>query len=94
MFVVAQILTPLQPHCIFQDHPPACPRKLDAGMHELGAPALLAMSCFPMGQLTVFAAVPRASACAALATTGAVLEAPYAEAVDHWYPETCANTNA
>ena len=63
-------------------------------MHELGAPALLAMSCFPMGELTVSAAVPRASACAALATTGAVLEAPYTEAVDHWYLETSANTNA
>ena len=63
-------------------------------MHELPAPALLAMSCFPVGQLTILAAVPRTSACAALATTGAVLEAPYTEAVDHGYLETSANTNA
>ena len=63
-------------------------------MHELGAPALLVMSCFPVGQLTVFAAVPRTSASAAHATTGVALEAPYAEAVDHWYQETSANTNA
>ena len=63
-------------------------------MHELGAPALLAMSCFPVGQLTVVAAVPRTSASAALAAAGAVLEAPYTEVVDHWYVETSANTNA
>ena len=63
-------------------------------MHELGAPALLAMSCFPMGQLTVLAAVPRPSASATLAAAIAVLEAPYTEAVDHWYLETAANTNA
>ena len=36
---------PLQSHCIFQDPPPAFPRKLDAGIHELVAPALLAMFC-------------------------------------------------
>ena len=54
--------TPLQSHGIIQDPRPQFPRKLDAGMHELGAPALLAMSCFPVGQLTVQAAVPRTSA--------------------------------
>ena len=69
----------LQSHGIIQDPRPQFPRKLDAGIHELGAPALLAMSCFPVGQLTILAAVPRTSACAALATTGAVLEAPYTE---------------
>ena len=63
-------------------------------MRELPAPALLAMSCFPVGQLTILAAVPRTSACAAQATTGAVLEAPYTEAVDQWHLETSANTNA
>ena len=63
-------------------------------MHELGAPALLAMSCFPVGQLTVAATVPRTSASATLATTGAVLEAPYTEAIDRWHLETSANTNA
>ena len=63
-------------------------------MHELVAPALLAMFCWPVGQLTVLAAVPRTPASAALATAGAVLEAPYTEAVDHWHLETSANTNA
>ena len=63
-------------------------------MHELPAPALLAMSCFPVGQLTILAAVPRTSACAALATTGAVLEALSTEAVDHRHLETSADTNA
>ena len=60
----------------------------------MGATALIAMSCFPMGKLTVVAAIPRASASAALATAGAVLEAPYTETVDHWHIETSANTNA
>ena len=63
-------------------------------MHEWGAPALLAMPFFPVGQLTVFVAVPRPSASATLATASAVLEAPYTEAVDHWHLETSANTNA
>ena len=87
-------LSPLQSHGIIQDPRPQFPGELDAGMHELGVAAFLAMSCFPVGQLTVFAALPRASACATHATTGAVLEAPYTEAVDHWYLETSANTNA
>ena len=46
---------PLQSHGIIQDPRPQFPRKLDAGMHELGAPALLAMSCFPVGLLTALA---------------------------------------
>ena len=41
----AKSLAPLQSHGIIQDPRPQFPRKLDAGMHELGAPALLAMSC-------------------------------------------------
>ena len=35
----------LQSHGMIQDPEPQFPRQLSAGMHELGAPALLAMSC-------------------------------------------------
>ena len=49
-------------HDIFQDQLPACPRNLDAGTDEMGASALLAMSCRQVGQLTVPTAVPRTSA--------------------------------
>ena len=44
---VAQLLPPPPPQSrgLIRDPHPQFPRQLDAGMHELGARALLAMSC-------------------------------------------------